>query len=91
MAFLSYFFGAVSLLLTADRLGPDLFGALPWFAPAAAAVTGFFIGLIWYFDIKDRERAAKKRAKALAAMLFNTISCILAVLYYIYQMLNLLG
>lgn len=81
MGFLSYLFGILSLLLTADGLlfKTGIADALPWFTGAGAAVTGCLIAVVWYFEIKATEKAKKHRAKAFAAMLFNVIACILAV------------
>jgi len=81
MGFLSYLFGILSLLHSADAavLKTGIAEALPWFTGAGAAVTGCLIAVVWYFDIKAKERAKMHRAKAFAAMLFNVISCILAV------------
>ena len=81
MGFLSYLFGLLSLLLSADSavLHTGIADALPWFTGVGAAVTGCLIAVVWYFEIKATEKAKKHRAKAFAAMLFNVIACILAV------------
>ena len=81
MGFLSYLFGILSLLHSADAaiLHSGIADALPWFTGAGAAVTGCLIALVWYYEIKATEKAKKHRAKAFAAMLFNVIACILAV------------
>lgn len=81
MGFLSYLFGLLSLLLTADSLffKTGIAEALPWFTGAGAAVTGCLIAVVWYFEIKATQKAKKHRAKSFAAMLFNVIACILAV------------
>ncbi|MBQ4610114.1 MAG: hypothetical protein IJB30_00100 [Clostridia bacterium] len=81
MGFLSYLFGILSLLHSADAvlLKTGIAEALPWFTGAGAAVTGLLIAVVWYFEIKATEKAKKHRAKAFAAMLFDVIACILAV------------
>ena len=81
MGFLSYLFGLLSLLHSADAavLGTGIADSLPWFTGAGAAVTGCLIAVVWYYEIKATQKAKKHRAKAFAAMLFNVIACILAV------------
>ncbi len=81
MGFLSYLFGVLGLLHSADAavFHTGIAEALPWFTGAGAAVTGLLIAVVWYFEIKATQRAKMHRAKAFAAMLFNVISCILAV------------
>ena len=81
MGFLSYLFGILSLLLTADGLffKTGIAAALPWFTGVGAAVTGCLIGVVWYFEIKATQKAKKHRSKAFAAMLVNVVGCILAV------------
>ena len=81
MGFLSYLFGLLSLLHSADAifLNSGIGDALPWFTGMGAAVTGCLIALVWYYEIKATEKAKKHRAKSFAAMLFNVIACILSV------------
>lgn len=90
MGYLSYFFGSMSLLLSADAavLHTGIAGALPWFTAAGAAVTGCLIAVVWYYEIKATERAKKHRTKAFAAMLFNVAACIVAVCLLIFDILD---
>ena len=90
MAALAYGFGALAVFLLLDGAFLELGAAraLPWFAPAAAAFTGFLISVVWYFDIRARQRAKKHRKKALAAMCADLVACILAVLYVIVDMVK---
>ena len=46
---------------------------------------------MWYFDIKARERAKKKRGKAFTAMMVDICVCILAVCELIVNMLSRLA
>ena len=62
--------------------------ALPWFTPFLAGATGTLIALVWYFDIKARERAKKKRGKAFTAMMVDICVCILAVCELIVNMFS---
>lgn len=81
MPVLSYGFAALSALLLLDGpfLGLGLAAALPWFAAPGAAFAGFLIGVVWYFEIRAKVKAKKRRTKALAAMCVNLGLCILAV------------
>ena len=65
--------------------------ALPWFTPFLAGATGTLIALVWYFDIKARERAKKRRGKAFTAMMVDICVCILAVCELIVNMLSRLA
>ena len=65
--------------------------ALPWFTPFLAGATGTLIALVWYFDIKAREQAKKRRGKAFTAMMVDICVCILAVCELIVNMLSRLA
>lgn len=86
--FIAYLFCAFSLLLMGDVLflGGNLFLSLPLLTAPAAGLCGFLTALVWYFDIKNRERAKKKRAKALFAMAFALLCCVGSLLYLLIRM-----
>ena len=76
MGIIAYAFGGIGLFLLLD-------GAVLHLGIAAA--------LPWYFDIKARERAKKKRGKAFTAMMVDICVCILAVCELIVNMLSRLA
>lgn len=80
MGIIAYAFGGIGLFLLLDGalLHLGIAAALPWFTPFLAGTTGTLIALVWYFDIKARERAKKKRGKAFTAMMVDICVCILA-------------
>jgi len=92
MAVLTYGFAALSVLLVLDGAfaASGMAGALPWFTAAAAAFSGFLIAVVWYFDIRKRQRAKKHRTKALAAICVNLAACIMAVAQQLIGMIRLL-
>ena len=97
MGIIAYAFGGIGLFLLLDgalNLSVALCAvkvALPWFTPFLAGTTGTLIALVWYFDIKARERAKKKRGKAFTAMMVDICVCILAVCELIVNMLSRLA
>lgn len=93
MGIIAYAFGGIGLFLLLDGAALHLgaAAALPWFTPFLAGATGTLIALVWYFDIKARERAKKKRSKAFTAMIANICVCILAVCELIIDMLSRLA
>lgn len=91
MGIIAYAFGGIGLFLLLD-------GALRIWASRRRcryAVSrghhGTLIALVWYFDIKARERAKKKRGKAFTAMMVDICVCILAVCELIVNMLSRLA
>ena len=93
MGIIAYAFGGIGLFLLLDAAMPrcSTTAALPWFTPFLAGATGTLIALVWYFDIKARERAKKKRGKAFTAMMVDICVCILAVCELIVNMLSRLA
>ena len=90
MGIIAYVFGGIGLFLLLDGalLHTGVAAALPWFTAFLAGATGTLIALVWYFDIKARERAKKKRGKAFTAMVADICVCILAVCEMIISMLS---
>lgn len=90
MGIIAYTFGGMGLFLLLDGalLHTGVAAALPWFTAFLAGATGTLIALVWYFDIKARERAKKKRGKAFTAMVADICVCILAVCEMIISMLS---
>ena len=82
--FISYAFSLASLLLLADALflGGNLFLTFPLLTAPVAGFCGFLTALLWYLDIKNRERAKKKRTKAMAAMIV-ALCCTLSTLLFL--------
>ena len=74
-----------------NKMKLGIAAALPWFTAFLAGATGTLIALVWYFDIKARERAKKKRGKAFTAMMVDICVCILAVCELIVNMLSRLA
>ena len=94
MGIIAYAFGGIGLFLLLGRRRCCILGiaaALPWFTAFLAGATGTLIALVWYFDIKARERAKKKRGKAFTAMMVDICVCILAVCELIVNMLSRLA
>lgn len=93
MGIIAYAFGGIGLFLLLDGavLHLGVAAALPWFTPFLAGATGTLIALVWYFDIKARERAKKKRGKAFTTMMVDICVCILAVCELIVNMLSRLA
>ncbi len=85
---IAYLFCLVSLALLGDALflGGNFFLSLPLLAAPVAGLCGFLVAAVWYFDIKTRERAKKKRAKALAAMAVALLCCIGSLIYLLIRM-----
>ena len=85
---IAYLFCIFSLGLLADAmfLGGNFFLSLPLLTAPVAGLCGFFVAVVWYFDIKNRERAKKKRAKALVAMTIALICCIGNLSYLLIRM-----
>lgn len=85
---IAYLFCGLALALVGDTLflGGNLFLSLPLLAAPAAGLCGFLVALIWYFDIKNRERARKKRTKALIAMAFALACCIGCLVFLLIRM-----
>lgn len=90
MAAITYIFAIAGVFLVADAaiLNLGIAAQLPWFTAAAAGFAGFLVAVVWYFEIKAKERAKKKRVKAFAAMFANLSVCIVAVAYLIAQMIQ---
>ena len=93
MGIIAYVFGGIGLFLLLDGavLHLGIAAALPWFTAFLAGATGTLIALVWYFDIKARERAKKKRGKAFTAMMVDICVFILAVCELIVNMLSRLA
>lgn len=91
MGVLSYIFSLVSVILCANAAYPFLpiTREIPGYIAPAAAFTAFFIALIWYFDIKAKERAKKKRKKAVIAMTVGLAACALALTCVLVDMIKL--
>ena len=85
---IAYLFCLVSLALLGDVLflSGSLFRSLPLLAAPVAGLCGFLVAAVWYLDIKTRERAKKKRAKALAAMAVALLCCIGSLIYLLIRM-----
>lgn len=93
MGIIAYVFGGIGLFILLDGalLHLGVAAALPWFTAFLAGATGTLIALVWYFDIKARERAKKRRGKAFTAMMVDICVCILAVCELIVNMLSRLA
>lgn len=85
---IAYLFCGLALALAGDALlgGGNLFLTFPLLTAPAAGFCGFLVALVWYFDIKNRERARKKRAKALVAMAVSLCCCIASLLFLLIRM-----
>ena len=85
---IAYLFCGLALALMGDALffGGNLFLSLPLLTAPAAGLCGFLVALVWYFDIKSRERAKKKRTKALVAMAAALLCCIGCLVYLLVRM-----
>jgi len=90
MGVLTYIFTLASLALCANAAYPFLpiSREIPGYIAPAAAFTAFFIALIWYFDIKARERAKKKRKKAVIAMTASLAACAITLAYLLSGMIR---
>ena len=69
---ISYLFSLLSLFLVADALFLD--GLC------------FLVAAVWYLDIKNRERAKKKRKKAMFAMVVSLSCCVCSLLFLLARM-----
>ncbi len=47
---------------------------------------GFLVAAVWYLDIKNRERAKKKRKKAMFAMVVSLSCCVCSLLLLLGRM-----
>ncbi len=85
---IAYLFCLVSLALLGDALflGGNLFLSLPLLAAPVAGLCGFLVAVVWFFDIKNRERAKKKRVKAQVAMAIALLCCIGSLIYLLIRM-----
>lgn len=85
---IAYLFCGLALALVGDALffGGNLFLTLPLLTAPAAGLCGFLVALVWYFEIKNRERARKKRGKALFAMSAALLCCIGSLLFLLIRM-----
>jgi len=86
--FFAYAFSlfSLSLILDALLLGGSWFLTFPTLTAPVAAFCGFLTALVWYFDIKNRERAKKKRRKAMVAMVVSLSCCIAGLLFLLVRM-----
>ncbi|MDR0839977.1 MAG: hypothetical protein LBN26_01110 [Christensenellaceae bacterium] len=88
---ISYLFCLFSLGLLYDLICGGLpFVSLPPLCAPAAALAGFLVAAVWYLDIRNRERAKKKRRKALFAMICNLVVCIAALGYLLLKMFGVI-
>lgn len=85
---IAYLFGVFALALVGDALflKSSLFLSFPLLAAPVAGFCGFLVALVWYFDIKNRERAKRKRSKALFAMAFALLCCIGSLVFLLIRM-----
>lgn len=93
MGIIAYVFGGIGLFLrwTARCYIWASRRRCPGLRLFLRGATGTLIALVWYFDIKARERAKKKRGKAFTAMMVDICVCILAVCELIVNMLSRLA
>lgn len=85
---ISYLFSLLSLFLVADALFLDglCFLSLPFLTAPLSALWGFLVAAVWYLDIKNRERAKKKRKKAMFAMVVSLSCCVCSLLFLLARM-----
>lgn len=85
---ISYLFSLLSLFLVADALFLDglCFLSLPFLTAPISALCGFLVAAVWYLDIKNRERAKKKRKKAMFAMVVSLSCCVGSLLFLLARM-----
>ncbi len=85
---ISYPFSLLSLFLVADALFLDglCFLSLPFLTAPLSALCGFLVAAVWYLDIKNRERAKKKRKKAMFAMVVSLSCCVCSLLFLLARM-----
>lgn len=85
---ISYLFSLLSLFLVADALFLDglCFLSLPFLTAPISALCGFLVAAVWYLDIKNRERAKKKRKKAMFAMVVSLSCCVCSLLLLLARM-----
>ncbi len=85
---ISYLFSLLSLFLVADALFLDglCFLSLPFLTAPLSALCGFLVAAVWYLDIKNRERAKKKRKKAMFAMVVSLSCCVCSLLLLLGRM-----
>lgn len=83
-----YLFSLLSLFLVADALFLDglCFLSLPFLTAPLSALCGFLVAAVWYLDIKNRERAKKKRKKAMFAMVVSLSCCVCSLLFLLARM-----
>lgn len=85
---ISYLFSLLSLFLVADALFLDglCFLSLPFLTAPLSALCGFLVAAVWYLDINNRERAKKKRKKAMFAMVVSLSCCVCSLLFLLARM-----
>ena len=85
---ISYLFSLLSLFLVADALFLDglCFLSLPFLTAPISALCGFLVAAVWYLGIKNRERAKKKRKKAMFAMVVSLSCCVCSLLFLLARM-----
>ena len=85
---ISYLFSLLSLFLVADALFLDglCFLSLPFLTAPLSALCGFLVAAVRYLDIKNRERAKKKRKKAMFAMVVSLSCCVCSLLFLLARM-----
>ena len=85
---ISYLFSLLSLFLVADALFLDGLCSLspPFLTAPLSALCGFLVAAVWYLDIKNRERAKKKRKKAMFAMVVSLSCCVCSLLFLLARM-----
>ena len=85
---ISYLFSLFSLFLVADALFLDglCFLSLPFLTAPISALCGFLVAAVWYLDIKNQERAKKKRKKAMFAMVVSLSCCVGSLLFLLARM-----
>ena len=83
---ISYLFSLLSLFLVADALFLDglCFLSLPFLTAPLSALCGFLVAAVWYLDIKNR--AKKKRKKAMFAMVVSLSCCVCSLLFLLARM-----
>jgi len=68
--------------------GGHLFLTFTMLAAPVSGLCGFLVALVWYFEIKNRERAKKKRIKALFAMAVALACCIGSLIFLLIRMFS---
>ena len=88
MLFLACLLGAVSLLPLLDTLlfaGKYCYG-LPGYLPTAVSLTGVLICLCVYAARKAKKRSVKGRSRAMAALCFCLIACLIATGFWLFRL-----